>query len=48
MSADNSGTPWELSIVQRNLVDNCFEENQYEMAIATLDQLRASEFSPWP
>jgi pentatricopeptide repeat protein len=38
----------ELSSLQRGLVENCFEEGQYEMAIATLDQLRSEKFSPWP
>jgi hypothetical protein len=46
MASDGSRYPWELSSLQRGLVDNCFEEGQYETAIATLDQLRSPDFNP--
>ncbi len=47
MPHDDHQQKWELSTLQRGLIDNCFEEGQYETAIATLDQLRSSEFNPW-
>lgn len=47
MAADKTDR-WQLTKAQRELVNNCFEEYQYETAIATLDQLCDSEFSPWP
>jgi len=42
------GNTWQLTKAQRELVNNCFEEHQYETAIATLEQLCTSEFNPWP
>lgn len=48
MANDNGQRTWELNTLQRGLVDSCFEEGQYETAISTLDQLRSSEFNPWP
>ncbi|KAF9454006.1 hypothetical protein P691DRAFT_811791 [Macrolepiota fuliginosa MF-IS2] len=48
MANDSGRHPWELNTLQRGLVDSCFEEGQYETAIATLNQLRSSEFNPWP
>lgn len=48
MPYDVSRQTWELTTLQRGLVDNCFEEGQYETAIATLEQTRSSEFKPWP
>ncbi|CCM01476.1 uncharacterized protein FIBRA_03530 [Fibroporia radiculosa] len=32
---------------QRGLVDNCFEEGQYEAGIMVLDQLRSARYRPW-
>lgn len=48
MASNNGRYPWELTSLQRGLVDNCFEEGQYETAIATLDQLRSPDFNPHP
>lgn len=48
MASSNGRYPWELTSLQRGLVDNCFEEGQYETAIATLDQLRSPDFNPHP
>lgn len=36
----------EMSRHQRGLVDTCFEEGQYESAIAVLDQLRSPIYKP--
>ncbi|KAI0348863.1 hypothetical protein OH77DRAFT_1432553 [Trametes cingulata] len=38
----------DLTIHLRGLVETCFEENQYEAAIATLDEIRSSRFKPFP
>ncbi|KAF8135683.1 hypothetical protein EV363DRAFT_1447459 [Boletus edulis] len=38
----------EMTNRQRSLVDNCFEEGQYESGMAVLDQLRSSSFKPPP
>lgn len=38
----------EFTIHLRNLVDTCFEENQYEAAISVLDEIRSSKFRPFP
>jgi len=38
----------EMTTRQRSLVNNCFEEGQYEAGIAVLDQLRSSSFIPPP
>ncbi|KAJ3571698.1 hypothetical protein NP233_g3580 [Leucocoprinus birnbaumii] len=48
MATNDIRNVWELTRAQRELVSNSFEENMYETAIAMLDQLRASEFNPWP
>ena len=38
----------EMTTHQRSLVNNCFEEGQYESGMAVLDQLRSSSFIPPP
>ncbi|KAI0775740.1 hypothetical protein BD413DRAFT_531139 [Trametes elegans] len=38
----------DLTIHQRGLVETCFEENQYEAAIAVLDEVRSSKNKPFP
>ncbi|KAG6378154.1 hypothetical protein JVT61DRAFT_13843 [Boletus reticuloceps] len=38
----------EMTNRQRSLVDDCFEEGQYESGMAVLDQLRSSSFKPPP
>ncbi|KAI0706817.1 hypothetical protein C8T65DRAFT_651560 [Cerioporus squamosus] len=38
----------ELTVHQRNLVDTCFEEGQYESAIAVLDEIRSRKYKPFP
>ncbi|KAI0743562.1 hypothetical protein C8Q80DRAFT_1181954 [Daedaleopsis nitida] len=38
----------ELTIHQRNLVDTCFEEGQYEAAILVLDEIRSRNLKPFP
>ncbi|KAI0358469.1 hypothetical protein OH77DRAFT_1420857 [Trametes cingulata] len=38
----------DLTIHLRGLVETCFEENQYEAAIATLDEIRSSKSKPFP
>lgn len=38
----------EMNRHQRSLVDDCFEESQYEAAIAVLEQLRSPYHKPCP
>ncbi|KAH9858697.1 hypothetical protein C2E23DRAFT_799660 [Lenzites betulinus] len=38
----------EFTIHLRNLVDTCFEENQYEAAISVLDEIRSTKYKPFP
>lgn len=38
----------EMTRTQRNLVDTCFEEGQYESGIAALELLRSTAFKPPP
>ncbi|OBZ68031.1 hypothetical protein A0H81_11711 [Grifola frondosa] len=44
----NGNAEREMTIHQRNLVDTCFEEGQYESGISVLDQLRAQKYKPFP
>ncbi|KAH9892596.1 hypothetical protein C8Q73DRAFT_698780 [Cubamyces lactineus] len=46
--AAKPGAERDLTIHQRNLVDTCFEENQYEAAISVLDEIRSSKSKPFP
>ncbi|KAJ8487420.1 hypothetical protein ONZ51_g4184 [Trametes cubensis] len=46
--ANRQGAERDLTIHQRNLVDTCFEENQYEAAISVLDEMRSSKYKPFP
>ncbi|TFK44416.1 hypothetical protein BDQ12DRAFT_730480 [Crucibulum laeve] len=41
-----NGREWEMGTYQRGLADNCFEEGQYDAAIAILEQLRSSTYKP--
>jgi len=43
---DNPPNEREMTRHQRGLVDTCFEEGQYEAAIAVLDQLHSSKYKP--
>jgi len=36
----------EMPLMQRTLIDNCFEENQYEYGIDLLDKLRVNSYKP--
>ena len=38
----------EITVHQRNLVDTCFEEGQYEAAISVLDEFRSLKCKPFP
>lgn len=38
----------ELTNYQRNLVDTCFEEGNFDSAIALLDELRHPGVKPYP
>ena len=39
---------WEMTNYQRNLVDTCFEEGNYDSAISLLDNLRHPSTKPFP
>lgn len=38
----------EINYHQKNLVDGCFEEGQYESGISILDQIRSPNIKPYP
>lgn len=38
----------ELTANQRNLVDTCFEEGNYDAAISLVDKLRHPKYKPYP
>lgn len=38
----------ELPLIQRAIVDNCFEEGHYESGIGVLDKLRGERYKPSP
>lgn len=38
----------ELPLIQRGIIDNCFEEGQYEYGIDVLDKLRSHSYKPAP
>ncbi|KIJ49591.1 hypothetical protein M422DRAFT_27955 [Sphaerobolus stellatus SS14] len=38
----------EIPLIQRGIVDNCFEEGQYEYGIDVMDKLRAKSYKPAP
>ena len=38
----------EMTNYQRNLVDTCFEEGNYDSAISLLDNLRHPSVMPYP
>lgn len=38
----------DLTAYLRGSVDACFEENQYEAGLATLDQIREAIYKPAP
>jgi pentatricopeptide repeat protein len=47
VSANNVGNvEHEMSLHQRGMVNQCFEEGQYDAGIAVLDQLRSSKYKP--
>ena len=38
----------DLTVHQRNLVDTCFEEGQYDAAISVLEELLSPKIKPFP
>ncbi|KAF8575090.1 hypothetical protein K439DRAFT_771748 [Ramaria rubella] len=44
----DKGPERELPLAQRSLVDNCFEEGQYEYGIDVLDKFRGQGYKPPP
>ena len=38
----------ELPLIQRGIIDTCFEEGQYEYGIDVLDKLRSQGYKPPP
>ena len=43
---DDQGAEREFPRHQRGFVDTCFEEGQFEAAIAVLNELRSSKYRP--
>ncbi|KAF8497662.1 hypothetical protein JB92DRAFT_1024633 [Gautieria morchelliformis] len=41
-------TEREIPLIQRGIIDNCFEEGQYEYGMDVLDKLRAQGYKPPP
>ncbi|TBU49496.1 hypothetical protein BD309DRAFT_53768 [Dichomitus squalens] len=49
MAATRTASPAErdLTVHERSLADNCFDEGQYEAAIAALDEIRSRKSKPY-
>ncbi|EJF65301.1 hypothetical protein DICSQDRAFT_166348 [Dichomitus squalens LYAD-421 SS1] len=49
MTATRTASPAErdLTVHERSLADNCFDEGQYEAAIAALDEIRSRKSKPY-
>jgi hypothetical protein len=41
-------TERELPLIQRGIIDTCFEEGHYEYGIGVLDKLRGQRYKPFP
>lgn len=46
--ASTTSTERDLTAYQRSLADDCFDEGQYEAAIAVLDEIRSRKYKPFP